>query len=218
MLHPGVLCASLSPDGRTLAMLDLSDNAFGLRLMTANPPEAAPRVYEPQPFAPGVYYNNPAIAFAPDGKKIFVAVAFERRGETAYLAPWPPAQARTVFPRGFPFPYTPQFSWMPDARYGVFAENSQIYMTDTTTGRYWPVLVQDRPAVEPTVSPDGSRLAYLSVLSYTDVIAAPLGDGPVRSLLVSSRSEEMADASPVAQQLVYVTDRRGAREVWITSM
>jgi Tol biopolymer transport system component len=50
------------------------------------------------------------------------------------------------------------------------------------------------------------------------VIAVPLGEGPVRTLLVSSRTQEMADASPVARQLVYVTDRRGAQEVWITSL
>jgi Tol biopolymer transport system component len=111
---------------------------------------------------------------------------------------------------------------MPDARYAVFADSSatqqaQIYMTDTNSGRYWPILVQDRPAVAPSVSPDGLRMAYLSALSYTDVIAVPVGEGPVRTLLVSSRTQQMADASPVAQQLVYVTDRRGAQEVWITS-
>jgi Tol biopolymer transport system component len=223
MLHPGVLCASLSPDGRTLAMLDLSENAFRLRLTISSPPEAAPHLYEPQPLPQEVNYNNPAIAFAPDGKKILIAVAFYGRGETAYLAPWPAGPARPVFSQGFPFSFTPQFSWMPDARYGVFSDStasqhSQIYMTDTNTGRYWPVLVQDRPAVAPSVSPDGSRMAYLSALSYTDVIAVPLGEGPVRTLLASSRTQEMADASPVGQQLVYVTDRRGAHEVWITSL
>jgi eukaryotic-like serine/threonine-protein kinase len=223
MLHPGVLCGSLSPDGRTLAMLDISENALHLRLVTASPPEAAPRLYSPQPFAPGVHYNNPGIAFAPDGKKILVAIAFEGRGETAYLAPWPAALARPVFSQGSPFSFTPQFSWMPDARYAVFSDStasqhSQVYMTDTKSGSYWPILVQDRGAVAPSVSPDGSRMAYVSALSYADLIAVPLGEGPVRTLLVSSRTQEMADASPVAQQLVYATDRRGVREVWITSL
>src|SRR5207245_486788 len=51
-----------------------------------------------------------------------------------------------------------------------------------------------------------------------DVIAVPLGEGPVRTLLGSSRTEQMADASPAAPQLVYVTDRRGVPEVWITSL
>jgi TolB protein len=37
-------------------------------------------------------------------------------------------------------------------------------------------------------------------------------------LLGSFRTEQMADASRVAPQLVYVTDRRGTQEVWITSL
>ena len=136
-------------------------------------------------------------------------MAIEGRGELAYLA-WPPDPnghpARPVFPQGFPFSYTPQFSWMPDSRHAVFSDStathhSYIYMTDTETGRFWPVLVQDRPAVDPSVAPDGSRLAYLSSLSHADVIAVPVGDAPVRTLLGSSRTEQMADASPAGPQL-----------------
>ncbi len=91
-------------------------------------------------------------------------------------------------------------------------------MADTSRGRYWPLLVQDRAASAPSVSPDGSRMAYQSNLPQTDVIAVPLGEGPVRTVLGSFRNEMIADASPVAQQLVYVTDRRGVQEVWITSL
>ncbi len=224
MLQANAHSASLAPDGRTLAMLVESPaDDFRLRLMTASPPEAPPRLYQPQPFQPGTHYNNPEITFSPDGKQILVAIAFEGRGETVVLAPWPPAKATPLLSRGLPFAFTPQFSWMPDSRYAVFsdstaANHSQIYITDTRSGRYWPVFVEDRPAAAPSVSPDGSRVAYQSGLSHADVIAVPLGDGPIRTLLGTSRTEQMADASPVAQQLVYVTDRRGVQEVWIDSL
>jgi Tol biopolymer transport system component len=210
--------ASFAPDG-TLAMLaEAPGDGLRLRLMTSSPPEAPPRLYEPPPFQPGVHYNSPEIQFSPDGKQILVAIALEGRGETVLLAPWPPGKARTVFTHGLPFSFTPQFSWMPDSRYAVFSDHSQIYMTDTRSGRYWPVFLEDRPAAAPSVSPDGSRMAYESGLSHADVIAAPLGDGPVRTLLGTSRTEQMADTSPVGQQLVYVTDRRGVQEVWISSL
>jgi Tol biopolymer transport system component len=224
MLHANIHSASFAPDGRTLAMLaEAPGEGFRLRLMIASPPEAPPRLYEPQPFQSGTHYNNPEITFSPDGKEILVAIAFEGRGETVLLAPWPPGKAHPVFSGGLPFAFTPQFSWMPDARYAVFSEttaghHSQIYMTDTHSGRYWPVFLEDRPAAAPSTSPDGSRMAYESGLSHADVIAVPLGDGPVRTLLGTSRTEQMADASPAGQQLVYVTDRRGVQEVWISSL
>ena len=50
------------------------------------------------------------------------------------------------------------------------------------------------------------------------MIAVPVGDGPIRTLLGSSRTETMADASPAGPQLVYVTDRRDRWEIWITSL
>ena len=111
---------------------------------------------------------------------------------------------------------------MPDSRHLLFSAHTQntheLYIADTESGRYHTVLTQDRPARFPGVSPDGSRVAYQSSLSHADVIAVPLAGGPVRTLLGSSRSEEMANCSPVARQVVYVTDRRGRAEVWITSL
>jgi eukaryotic-like serine/threonine-protein kinase len=219
-----VQVATLSPDGRTLAMLMRRSESGGrLRLVTSSPPEAGPHLYEPQPFEPGINYNNPNISFSRDGKEILVAIAFQGRGETAYLAPWPSGKARPLFRHGFPFSFTPEVSWMPDSRYFVFASSSgrrssEIYMSDARSGRYWPIFVEDRGPSAPSVSPDGTRLAYQSNLSQADVIAVPLDDGPVRTLLGSFRTEEMADASPVSQQLVYATDRRGVQEVWISSL
>jgi len=224
MVQPNALTGSLSPDGKTLAMLVFPNkDYFRLEMMTATPPDAPPRKYDPQPFPAGSHYNNPAVAFASDGKSIFVAIAFEGKGEMAWLLPWPAGPARAVFPQGLPFTNTPQISWEPDSRHLVFAvevdaaHHYQLYMADVRNGGYWPVFMEDRPASAPAVSPDGTRVAYRSNLSHADVIAVPLGDGPVRTLLGSSRTEQMADASQAGPQLVYVTDRRGKQEIWLTS-
>ena len=224
MVQRNALFSTLSPDGRTLAMLVRSaETSFRLRLMTASPPEAAPRLYDPQPFEPGTHYNTPSIAFSPDGKQILIVIAIQGRGELSYIAPWPPGRARPLFSSEFPFAFTPQVSWMPDSRYLLFASatlgrHAEIYMADSDNGSYWPVLVEDRGATGPSVSPDGSRMAYVSQLSVSDVMAVPLGEGPVRTVLGGFRSEQMANASRVAPQLVYVTDTRGAQEVWMTSL
>ena len=223
LIQPLELNASLSPDGHTLAMLVFqSEHDLRLRVMTSTPPGAAPVPYLPEPFPAGVFFNNPAIAFAPDGKNIVVNIAFEGSGETTWLLPWPAGKAHRLFPQALPFSFTAQISWMPDSRHLLFSDSSstqhsELFMADIKQGSYWPILTQDRPAAAPSVSPDGKRVAYQSNLSHADVVAAPLGDGPVRTILGSSRTEQMADASPVAPQLVYVTDRRGTQDIWMAS-
>jgi Tol biopolymer transport system component len=189
----------------------------------ASPPDAAPKRYEPMPFQATQFYDNPALAFSPDGKQLLLCVALDTRGETAWLLPSPPAKGSRAFTRGMPFSYTPQFAWMPDSRHVVFADSKTVrqatlYMADAGTGRHWPLLVQDRPAIQPTLSPDGTRVAYTSQLSHADVVAVPLGEGPIQTILGSTRDEERVDASSVSQQLVYVTNRRGVSEVWLKSL
>jgi Tol biopolymer transport system component len=175
------------------------------------------------PFQATQFYNNPSLAFSPDGKQILLCVALGGRGETAWFLPWPPARGSRAFTRGIPFAYTPQFTWMPDSRYVVFADSptstqSALYMAEASTGRQWPLLMQDRPAYQPTLSPGGTRVAYTSQLSHADVIAVPLGEGSVQTILGSTRDEERVDASRASQQVVYVTNRRGVPEVWLKSL
>jgi Tol biopolymer transport system component len=215
--------ATLSRDGRTLVTLGYVGDAVRPVLFVASPPDGPRRPYEPEPSFEGrQYYNNPSLAFAPDGSKILFSIALEGRGELSWELPWPQGKARPVFAEGSVFAFTPQASWLPDSRHFVFAgsrssKSSQLYMAEIGSGRYWPVLAQDRGVSFPGVSPDGTHVAYQSNLSHSDVIAAPIGDGPVRTLISSLRSEQMADASPMAPQLVYVTNRRGPLEIWLSS-
>ena len=223
LVQSNVQAAAISPDGNTLAMWPARPEGDGLAVWTASPPEGPRRKYAPMPFQGTQYYNNPAIGFAPDGKTILLCVALDTRGENCWLLPWPAAKAGSVFSNGLPFSYTPQFTWMPDSRHLVFSDSTtttrpQLYMMDAKRGRYWPILAEDRPATLPSLAPDGSRVAYTSVLSHSDIIGVPLGDGPIRTIMGGSRSEQRVSASPVAQQLVYVTDRRGVQEVWIKSL
>jgi Tol biopolymer transport system component/tRNA A-37 threonylcarbamoyl transferase component Bud32 len=223
LIQPLELNATISPDGQTLAILSLQSlKESALQVLVASPPDGPTRPYSPRPFPADPHFNNPAIAFAPDGKSIAVAIAFEGKGETSYLLPWPPGPARPLFPKALPFSNTPQISWMPDGRHFVFADSSfrhhhELFMADAANGDYWPLYKQDRPAAHPTVSPDGRRLAYQSNLSHADVVSTPLAEGPLRTVLGGTRTTQMADASRVAPQIVYVTDRRGSQEIWMAS-
>jgi len=221
LVQPDVQAAGISPDGRTLAMW-LDRPGAGLAVWIASPPDGPRRKYSRMPFQSSQFYNNPAIGFAPDGKSILLCVALDTRGETCWLLPWPAAAGKRVFP-SLPFSNTPQFRWTPDSRHLVFSDSMPttmpaLYMGDVETGRYWPILAEDRPVSLPSLSPDGKRIAYTSGLSHSDIIAVPVGNGPVRTIIGGSRSEQRVNASPVVQQLLYVTDRRGVGEVWIKSL
>ena len=203
LLQSNVQSATISPDGKTLAMWPTGLDLQNLTVWIAAPPESPRKKYEPMPFHATQVYNNPMIAFSPDGKQIQLSVAQEGRGETSWILPWPPGQGRAIFESATDFTFTPQSSWMPDSRHVLFAETTptrsrQLYMGDTRNGRYWPVLAQERPSGNPSVSPDGSRAAYSSDLSQSDIIAVPLGDGPIRTVLGSSRNEQRVDASAVS--------------------
>ena len=223
MVQPNLHAAAISPDGKTLAMWPSRPEGGNVAVWIASPPEAMPRKYQGMPFHSSQFYNNPTLAFSPDGKSILLCVALDTRGETAWLLPWPEGPGKRAFAGGLPFSYTPQFSWMPDSRHvlfadSTFAQHSQLYIAEVSSGRHWPVLKEDRPMSLPTLSPDGSRAAYTSGLSHSDIVGVPLGEGPVEVLLSSSRSEVRVNASPVAPRIVYVTDRRGVNEVWMKNM
>jgi Tol biopolymer transport system component len=222
MVQPKMQAASISRDGKTLAMWP-AGTRDELAIWTATPPDGPAKKYAPMPFRAAQYYNNPSIGFTPDGKQILACVALDTRGETCWLLPWPAGTGTRVFAENFPFTFTPQFSWMPDSRHVVFSDNPfgtlpRLYIGDVKGGSYWPILAEDRPVTLPSVSPDGSRVAYTSVLSHSDIMSVPLGDGPVSTVIGGSRSEMRVQTSPVAQQIIYVTDRRGVGEVWIKSL
>jgi Tol biopolymer transport system component len=211
LVRETVAAAAASPDGKVLAALSRSSDG-GWRIWTATPPEGAWEPYTPEPFSASAILNYPNLAFSPDGTEILVAVNLPAAGPTLMLLPWPRGAGRKVF--SDIFLGLPRVSWLADSRHVAFLRGPGLNFGDTRTGRIWAVATLDDHARYPSVSPDGARVAYQLALSHTDVVSVPLDGGPVRTLLGSLRSEEQAACSSVAEQLVFVTDRRGTWEVW----
>jgi serine/threonine protein kinase/Tol biopolymer transport system component len=214
----------LSPDGRTLAFLRRSQRTGSFEVWVASPPEAPARQYEPSPFQGAGVTNLSYVRFAPDGRKILVQNGPYDREEEVWLLPWPPGQSRRVF---FDLPETRSsggYSWMPDSRHVVFQMMvgpslvQRLFMGDTNTGRAWPVLVESRRTGNASVSPDGTKVVYQSILNQFNAVEVPIDGGPAQDLLRSYGREYMPAFSRKERTLVYVTDRRGDLEVWMESL
>ena len=54
----------------------------------SSPPGAAPKLYEPAPFASRTVFNAPTVKFSPDGKQILL-IRNAGAGEEAWLMPYP---------------------------------------------------------------------------------------------------------------------------------
>jgi Tol biopolymer transport system component len=216
VVQDGVVAASLSPDGRTVAMVARSNSDRKFRVWTANPPDGARRSYEPEPYQVDGYTNLPAVLFRPDGKAI-LAVLTSGRDNQYWLLPWPAGQPERVFRDAERSVGVPHISWMPDSHHIVFDARGPLAMASIDTERYWPIAMQDREMMHPTPSPDGSRIAYVSSLSHTDVVAVPLAGGEVRTLLGSTTWEQMPHTSQVTPQIVYVKYILGRRGIWLKS-
>lgn len=216
LVQPATRAATVSPDGKTLVTLSRSGDG-NWRILTATPPEGLRQLYQPEPIRAGVYLRRPTLTFAPRGDRIFLAIYLPSQEPQHWLLPWPPGT-----PRLLPNPRlgSLNFAWMPDSQHllALGGNRRELLVADTESGRFSPLVKLDRRPAYPTVSPDGTRLAYQSQLSHADVIAVPIDGGPIRPVLDSSATEEMPSCSNVSDNLVYVTDRRGPNEVWLHNL
>jgi Tol biopolymer transport system component len=216
-VQEGAITASVSPDGKALVFLAASPEDHKLRIWQATPPDGQRHLYRPSPFAVESYTGMPLMHFAPDGQKVFFAM--NTGPQTIYqLLPWPPGPVRRVFADAERGLGIPDFNWMPDSQHLAFAAAGLLGMADLQNGHYWPTAIQPQRVTRVAASPDGTRMAFQSSMSHADVVAVPLNGEPPQTLLGSTRTEEMAAASPVAPVIAYVTNRRRPYEIWSRDM
>jgi Tol biopolymer transport system component len=116
-----------------------------------------------------------------------------------------------------------QFRWMPDSRHVIFpfhrneGEGLHLWIADTGNASLQQVTSGGGNETNPAVSPDGHTVAYTAYDHQQDLMEISLEGGGMHPFLATSRSERSAQWSPSGHELVYVTDRSGAPEVWLTT-
>jgi serine/threonine protein kinase len=214
----GFIAADLSPDGSTLALwrVDKAGAALG-GLWIASPPAAAPRQYAPAFEVPGGY-NPVHLRFSPDGRKLLAT--FYAPDAQMWLVPIPDGAARRPH-RLFAttnFAEPPGMSWMPDNRRVVVAfvelsDAQALWMADTESQTLERLTAGTGQSDDPSVSPDGRRLAFTSYAADWDLVELPLDGAPMRDVLATSRTECCAAWIPGSAKFVYLTNRSGLPEI-----
>jgi Tol biopolymer transport system component/DNA-binding winged helix-turn-helix (wHTH) protein len=216
---------SWSPDGRFLAFADsdknqpsrgsaiflLSLDTHDRRELTAPPPE----------------YSDEGPAFSPDGH----ALAFVRgsnsdtgSGFDLYVVPVSGGEPRRLTFGDDVFWTGP--TWTEDGRELVFSSkrtgSSALWRIPVSGGNPRPLEVGSDDAIEPSISRQGHRLAYmrfpLDVNIYRIVLpdAKNPGNSPAPApLLASTRRDANAQPSPDGKRIAFESDRSGRQEIWV---
>jgi Tol biopolymer transport system component len=216
------LSASVSRDGKALAWLHRGDEGL-FNVWISSPPGAAPKPYDPAPFASRIAANAPTMKFSPDGKQILM-IRNAGTGEEAWLMPYPadPAEAPRRILENLPvFGGTPEFSWMPDSRHVVLSTSligdtrSQLYLADTVSQEFAVLTSGTTGQGMPAVSPDGSKMVFQERDLDYNIVSIDLTTATAEPLIATQRSEQMPAWTAGEAALVYVTDRGGAPEIWL---
>jgi Tol biopolymer transport system component len=219
-----IKAATLSPDGRTLAMWRFTETGQSAEasVWIATPPAAEPRRYTPAPFAVKAGINSEQLRFSPDGTKLLL-LHLNAAGEfAAWLIPYPadpghPPRHIPISPEGSP----PEFSWLPDSRHVVITQVSRaapfggLWMMDVMTGWLTPISAGLTPQSDPDVAPDGSTVAFVAGTITFGLTELPLDGSPARELLAPAAGEYSGAWVPGQRKIVYVTQRTGPEEIRI---
>lgn len=191
---------AVHPDGRTILL------QIGRGLWTGVRGEA-PREFT----LPAEIASLPAagtlMAFSPDGSRVAYLA-----GDAVWILPYPAGAARR-----HAVPDVERASWMPDSRRIVLTrivgpDAHTLSMLDTSQGAHRVFYVSPEALTSGAVSPDGTRVAYVTGRIQWNIIEIRIADGRARTLQASGGISQFPVWTASGTRYVYVT-YRGAR--WV---
>jgi Tol biopolymer transport system component len=198
-----LLAAAVSADGKRLAVLRVvtAPDGPGYRygLFVSEPPGAPPVRFDPFPLLQLITPTR--VAWSADSSRLLVFAAGTSRLYMVALAD------RTV--KEFPVSSRVDLSWGADPRFAVIARPSPtairtgLEWLDTRSGRLSPLLSSESALSYPSVSPDGSSVAYTVGDTDSDLVEIPLDGSPIRPLLASRLPEHSVHFSPRSPEFAY---------------
>ena len=201
-----------SPDGATLAFSARRgrQGAYSLHLMPldGSPPQ---RLTAPASAYPG----DLGPAFSPDGRLLaFVRTALDGRQDVAVVT----VQGGRVRRLAREQKGVTGLDWTPDGDEVVYAANRDgaaglwRVRLDGSGDPRWVALGADGGEITaPSVGRTGG-VAFARQLVRSQIVE--VGDGPVRTVVPSTRDDRQPDVSPDGRRLAFVSTRSGSHELW----
>lgn len=217
LIREKVARAALTPDGATMAYLEIDAGAENPLALWIGPPGKDPQRYTLGPFASHDFRTG-YIAWAPDGKRLGAWLARWNGSSEFWVLPTPQGQPAKSF--GIAQGVYP-FVWMPDNRRVLFggavpgSMGADLQFVELTSQALTPITVTPREALQPSISPDGQSIVFTASDTESDLVELPLDGGPGRNLLSSARSESDPSWMHSGDQFAYSSDRTGIPEIWL---
>jgi hypothetical protein len=180
------------------------------RSFFSDPPGAEPVRFEPFPL---LHLVTPTrLAWAANSAELLVFTAGTAKIHRVSL--------RDQSVREFPVEGRLDVSWGLDPRFAVVARptmtaaRSGLEWLDTETRNLFPLMASESALSYPSVSADGTRVAYTTTDLDYDLVEIPLDGSPIRPLLASRLPEHSVHYSPRAAEFAY-TAAAGGGEIRI---
>ncbi len=204
---------AVSPDGRSVVSARRTEGLTSLWITDTETGEE--RRFDRQGLPTPLRFVG-SMAFSADGVSLGLTAGTSTMStESFWIIPWPEGVPRAALVGALiDLQYEEGFSWMPDSRRVVFngspahETTSRLFLGDTVSGVVHQITAGANSELSPSVSPDGSRIAFVSRRLGRDLVALPVDGTPPLPLLQSSRNESFPDMS-ASGALAYVTDADG---------
>jgi Tol biopolymer transport system component/tRNA A-37 threonylcarbamoyl transferase component Bud32 len=145
--------------------------------------------------------------FSPDGSKLAVIDAGD-----LWIVPYP-----TGTPRSLGGPPLLGASWLPDSRHLIVCADSTdaLILLDTTSGNRRVIYRGTGVMVFPSVSPDGSRIAYSGGSVEWNVLEVSLADGRTRTLVGGGGISTLPDWAPSGTHYSFTLSLSGPKNFFV---
>ena len=213
--------AALTPDGQSFVFAH--GRAGAVQLSTLDTRTSAVRPMTPTGL-PAALTIVQAMSFSPDGRTLALLASTTAANQSRgiWLISWPDGAARHVLTDAPYVAWGFSLAWMPDNSRIVMSGsplhggNARLLVLDTAAETLTPLTTGKESEGNPAVSPDGSRIAFVSQRSGLDLNPAPSGRRTSRTAHRHVENETYPDVS-ASGLLAYVTDASGAPEVRLRS-